>query len=169
MVIIVFGLPGSGKSYLASHLASRLDAVYLNSDEVRLTLFPVRTYSDEEKKQVYRVILNQARLELSKGRDVVLDGTFYKSKIRNEFSTALHAFSPCFIEVIADESLILQRLKRPRKFSEADASVFALIKTQWEPMQDDHLILTSTDSNLEEMIHQALAYIHPLRHQTKDS
>jgi predicted kinase len=169
MVIIVFGLPGSGKSYLASHLASKIDAVYINSDQVRLTLFPFRTYSDEEKKLVYRFILKQAQLELSKGKDVVLDGTFYKTEIRDEFTRTLHAFSPCFIEVIADESLILQRLKRPRKFSEADASVFTLIKTQWEPMQDDHLILTSTDSNLEEMIRQALAYIHRLKHKTIDS
>lgn len=143
--------------------------MYLNSDQVRLALFPVRTYSDEEKRQVYSVILEQARLELSKGKDVVLDGTFYKSAIREEFARALQSFSPCFIEIIADESLVLQRLQRPRKYSEADAFVFSLIKAQWEPMHEEHLVLTSTDSNLEEMINQALAYIHQLEHQTKNS
>ena len=35
MVVIVFGLPGSGKSYFASRLAGIISADYINSDRVR--------------------------------------------------------------------------------------------------------------------------------------
>jgi len=35
MIIIVFGLPGSGKSYFASKLAERINARYINSDVIR--------------------------------------------------------------------------------------------------------------------------------------
>jgi adenylylsulfate kinase len=33
--ILVMGLPGSGKSYLADKLASKINAVWLNADRVR--------------------------------------------------------------------------------------------------------------------------------------
>ena len=53
MVIIVCGLPGSGKSYFAERLAKKIDADYVNSDRLRKELFPSRTYSDREKATVY--------------------------------------------------------------------------------------------------------------------
>jgi len=35
MIIVVTGLPGSGKSYFAQQLAPLMDAEYINSDKVR--------------------------------------------------------------------------------------------------------------------------------------
>ena len=49
MIVIVFGLPGSGKSYFASHLASMINADYINSDKVRRTMFDTRTYQKRKK------------------------------------------------------------------------------------------------------------------------
>ena len=57
MVVIVFGLPGSGKSYFASRLAKKLEADYISSDQVRKKLFTRPDYSEEGKKQVYKKLV----------------------------------------------------------------------------------------------------------------
>ena len=64
-----------------------------------------------------------------------------------------------FIEVRAEESLIRERLKRPRKDSEADFEVYKKIKKQWEPLDEDHLILQSTDDNIKEMLEKTADYL----------
>ena len=35
LTILIFGLPGSGKTTLANKLAKKLDATHLNADQVR--------------------------------------------------------------------------------------------------------------------------------------
>lgn len=157
---IVFGLPGSGKSYLASRLAEKLKAEYINSDKVRLSLYPVRSYSEEEKLSVYQTILAMTREFLQTGRSVIVDGTFYKESIRQEYKDELAAGTKVFfIEVIADEALIYERLRQHRPYSEADESVYQKIKGQWEPFREDHLILQSSNRNLDEMLDHALNYL----------
>ena len=89
MVILVLGLPGSGKSYFAERLAQKIHAEYLNSDQIRKEMFPDRTYSDSEKARVYEALLKKMQEAIDKEKDVVLDATFYKNKIR-ECLDALH-------------------------------------------------------------------------------
>src|SRR4051812_21998983 len=85
MVIIVFGLPGSGKSYFASNFADKINANYINSDQVRRTMFDKRTYAINEKLGVYDEMLKQAREAERKHINIVLDATFYKNEIRKIF------------------------------------------------------------------------------------
>ena len=65
-----------------------------------------------------------------------------------------------FIEVRADESLIRERLKKTREYSEADFDVYKKIKKEWEPLNERHLILHSTDDNISGMLQQAINYLH---------
>lgn len=60
MVVIVIGLPGSGKSFFASQLAQLINADYINSDQVRKTMMPPGHYSQQEKHSVYSQMLTQA-------------------------------------------------------------------------------------------------------------
>ena len=43
--------------------------------------------------------------------------------------------------------------------SEADFEVYQKIKNQWEPLNEDHLILQSTDDNINEMLNKAAGYL----------
>jgi predicted kinase len=47
MTVIVFGLPGSGKSYFATRLAELLNASYISSDQLRMQLYAKRTYTEK--------------------------------------------------------------------------------------------------------------------------
>lgn len=156
MIIIVFGLPGSGKSFFASQLARKLKAGYMNSDELRRELFTVRTYTEEEKMVVYEKMREKMNNALEHNFTLVLDGTFYKESIRNKFREEVADKNELtFIEVTASESVIRSRLKKPRPVSEADYEVYKKLKDQWEPMKEEHLVITSTNNNIEEMLSKA--------------
>ncbi len=161
MIIIVFGLPGSGKSYFASRLAKRLEATYVSSDVVRKQLFTVRKYAGEEKTKVYDVMNKEMKEAIQHGKDIVLDATFYKENIRNKFKETAEAFKEkiIFIEVWADQKIILKRLSMKREHSEADFSVHLHIKKVFEPLKSDHVIIQSTQENIMEMMGEAFNYI----------
>jgi predicted kinase len=165
MIIIVFGLPGSGKSFFASQLAKKLNAGYINSDQLRMNMFSVRTYSPEEKRTVYDTIRRAMKEAIKNKVNLVLDGTFYKESLRKQFQRdARERLS--FIEVAADESVIQDRLTKPRTFSEATFEVYKKIKIEWEPMKEDHLIIQSTNNNIQEMLNKAEDYLAKY-HDTK--
>ena len=161
MIAIVFGLPGSGKSYFASHLARLINAEYITSDKVRRTMFDTRTYSKKEKLAVYNEMISQIGESVKQHKNLVLDATFYKNDIRKKFlNKAENNDGIIFIEIRAEEDLIRERLKRPRKYSEADFKVYKKIKKQWEPFKGKHLILQSTDDNITGMLEKTADYLH---------
>lgn len=156
MILIVFGLPGSGKSYFAARLATLINADYINSDRVRKSIFSSRTYSKQEKHLVYTQMLKQMKLAIQQHKNLVLDATFHENDMRTKFSdAALAAGGVTYIEITADESLIRDRLSRSREDSEANFEVYKKLKEQWEPLAEKHLVLRSTNNNIEEMLRQA--------------
>ncbi len=158
MVVLVFGLPGSGKSYFASRLAAQMGAEYINSDQLRLMMFPVRTYSNEEKQAVYEAMLSMAKGRIRQGKNVVIDATFHRHSLRTHFMESLKGELIWFIEVVADEETIRKRLSMPRQFSEADYAVYEKIRYDWEPMTEPHLVLDSSEP-VEKMLLQAVRYL----------
>jgi predicted kinase len=160
MVVLVMGLPGSGKSFFAARLAELTGAVYINSDRVRKELVPDVRYTREEKRLVYDEMLRLAEQAVTEDRQVVLDATFYTMEIRYRFTQVLQELEEvAFIEVVADEELIRERLKKPREDSDANFEVYREIKEEWEPLQDGHLVLRSTDGNIDSMLDQAVEYL----------
>ena len=161
MIVIVFGLPGSGKSFFTCRFAAMINADYINSDRVRKKLFVSKTYLIKEKLEVYNEMLAQMKEVVKQNKNLVLDATFYNKDIRKKFlDGAKGAGSICFIEVKAEESVIRKRLKEKRVDSEADFEVYKKVKKQWEPLHEDHLILTSTNDNVNEMLYKAADYLH---------
>ena len=113
MIIVVFGLPGSGKSYLAQHLSRMLHADYITSDAIRKELFRHPSYSENEKKKVYDEMLKRIA-ESEYHKEVVVDATLSDISIRTEFISKIKNIAAVyFIEVTAGEGLIQHRLGRP--------------------------------------------------------
>lgn len=167
MVVIVFGLPGSGKSFFASRLAGMINGYYIKSDRVRKEILNKRNYSVEEKLSVYNAMLSQLIKAAKQNKNIVVDATFYKNEIRINFISKVPENELIvFIEVIADESLIMERLKKPREDSEADFEVYKKIKEEWEPMDEPHLVLKSTDENINEMLLKTTDYLQ-LKNDTR--
>jgi predicted kinase len=160
MIVIVFGLPGSGKSYFASRLAIIINAGYVNSDRLRKEMFRDRTYSEREKAAVYKAMLEKMKEAMNQNRNLVLDATFYKNETRKLFIQEAERMDGIFfIEVKADENIIRERLKEERPYSEADFEVYKVIRQHYEPMNEPHLILESTNENIDNMLQKAVDYL----------
>ena len=160
MIIIVMGLPGSGKSFFAAQLAAMIQATYINSDQERKKLLAIRTYTEKEKLFVYDTMLEKMKKLINENNNLVLDATFYKHEIRQQFiDEAKGKTILFFIEVKTSVTIIRERLKKIRPDSDADFEVYKKIKAQWEPLKEKHLILQSKNDNINEMIAQALDYL----------
>jgi predicted kinase len=95
-LILVGGLPGTGKSTVARTLAERLGADFLNSDIVRKGLagigpgaaspapFKGGIYTTAMSELTYAELLVQAESVLRSGRSMVLDATFSSEKRRRQ-------------------------------------------------------------------------------------
>ena len=83
-LVVVGGLPGTGKSTLASSLGERLGAAVLRTDELRGDIVPSTgaapyehgRYRPDSTNAVYQSLLERARLCLMQGESVVLDATW---------------------------------------------------------------------------------------------
>jgi predicted kinase len=162
MIVIVLGLPGSGKSYFASRLAEVIQADYINSDHVRKQMFSKRIYSEQEKGAVYDAMLEKMKTLVKLNKDLVIDATFQREDSRQLFIRQLRGkVELFFIEITANPDLIRRRLKKERPFSEADFEVYELTRQQWQPVREPHLSLESTDENIDYMLETAVNYLRP--------
>jgi len=161
MIVMVAGLPGSGKSYFAEKFAGRLGAEYINSDRVRHEMDALGKYSFDDKLVVYREMMQRALRAIQSGKPVVVDATFYRHTMREMFLqlAAAHNSPIQVIEVTADEALVKARLNAARKYSEADFDVYKKIRDEFEAITTPHLTLRSTNDNIADMLSKAIAYI----------
>jgi predicted kinase len=161
MMIIVSGLPGSGKSYFAENLAIQLGAAHISSDRERNSMGARGRYSYEQKLSIYNAMARKTRQLVESGKHVVVDATFYRSEMIDLFKgVAKECRCPIwFIKIEANDDLIRERIRKPRKDSEANYDVYLKIKDQFEKLKVPHLILRSRRNNIKAMLSSALEYI----------
>lgn len=160
-LVIVLGLPGSGKSYFAKRLAAKLNAEYINSDLLRKKFSMSGKYSQKDKTLVYLEMEKLAEGFIQAKRLVVVDATFYLRKLRDRFiSLSQRLFCPYYlIQIVTDEELAVKRVSKPRKDSEADYAVYQLLKKEFESVDSPHLTISSTGDNIDQMLELAYTYI----------
>lgn len=164
MLILICGLPGTGKSTIANALARKIGATVLRTDEIRKKLFEDPRYSDEEKELVYRVIFLIAEHLLRNRCNVIIDGTFYKRAIRKRiYEIAENTKSRLeVVECVAPEYLIKRRTEsgRKRALSEADYEIYKKIKDEFEPIERKHIVIDTSrppEQNLEQLLSELRA------------
>jgi len=168
MMIIVMGLPGSGKSFFAQHLAKALNAEYLSSDRVRSTLKMSGKYSLNDKLYVYEWLANLAEGAIDRKANVVVDATFYLQQTRElflEIARRRNIDIKCIL-IQASETVIKKRLEQPRKESEADYQVYKKIKKEYENIDIPCLRLTSKSDNIDLMLELAQEFIETKKNES---
>jgi predicted kinase len=162
MIIVVYGLPGTGKSWLSQRLGREFNAVHLNTDIVRDRIGKRGDYSQAAKKQVYGQLLEQAGEKLQQGGNVIVDGTFHKKEQRTRIREIARKSGKkiFFIEMQAAEKTIAGRLERRRDHSEADFNVYLKLKGESDYSGESRLVLFSDAGPDEEMITRVKEYIH---------
>lgn len=161
MLIIIRGLPGTGKSTLSRKLAERLGAVHISSDSIRLKLIEKRTYSEREKMMVYDKMIETA-VGFLQNKSVILDATFYKRELLEKARKAAEEVkkSCILIECVLSEEKVKERIaQRDKDESEANFEVYKKVKSVFEEIAEDHLII-NTEEELEAQIAKVLDYLN---------
>jgi aminoglycoside phosphotransferase family enzyme/predicted kinase len=169
-VVVVAGLPGTGKSALAEALAARLPYGMLRSDAVRKELAGVATdqslapeyYTPEWSQRVYAELARRMVGRLEQGERVVIDANFRQEGQRRMFlDLAIQWGVPALmLHCQASDDVVRERLRqRQGDASDADWNVYQQLAATWEPIgAATRRDLATLDANqaLEGVVEQAM-------------
>ena len=122
-LIVVSGLPGSGKSYFSRRLAERLPLPIVESDAMRQVLAPKPSYSPGESERLFRACHALIGDLLRKGISLIFDATNLIERHREQLYRIADS---------ADAKLIIVRLEAPPELVRQ-----RLERRQTEPDQND--------------------------------
>jgi adenylylsulfate kinase len=168
MLIIMAGLPGTGKTTLARAVARRVGGIVLDKDALRAALSPPEMieYSTTQDDFVVTLMLQAAAylLDGEPRRVVVLDGRPFARKYQVEAVVRVaerHAWEWRLVECVAPDQTVKRRLARSRQTHPAANRTFALyqkMKIAWEAIRREKIVV-ATNVPLKVSVQQVLEYM----------
>jgi predicted kinase len=170
MIVIMAGLPGTGKSTLARALALRLPGTVLDKDSIRAAIFEPAyvEYSLSQDDFCGEIMLQTAAYLLSKHADlhVLLDGrTFSRQYQRDrviEFSSQVGT-TCATLECVCSEATALGRIAEAVAANSHIAAnrtpeLYREIRMAWESIDYPKLVI-DTDENLDSWVDRAVCFL----------
>ncbi len=175
-LVVVGGLPGTGKTTLAHRLAMATGWPVLSSDVVRKRLagldpeadasaaFGAGIYSDVMTATVYEALLEEAELHLVLGRSVIVDASWirqcWRDAAREVAERSLAEYLPIRCRVPEDvaRARISRRARAGAQPSDATASIHDEMATALEPWTD--AVSVDTSAGVEEPLQVILEAIN---------
>ncbi len=169
-LIAVGGLSGAGKSALAGALAPQLGrppgAIWLRSDLERKAMFaveesdrlPASAYTPETTHDVYRRLIEKARVALRAGQTVLLDATFATAAERAVAAGAAAEVGVAFAGIFLDAPLATRLKRIARRHGDAsDADADVASRQTAEPLGERGWAALPAGGELAETTRLALA------------
>lgn len=150
-LIIMVGVPGSGKSFLARTLSAALGAELIQTDAVRKAMFPQPAYTPAEASAVYAACHRAIVEALVRGARVIFDGTNLAERRRRtlyqaaERARAKHAI----VVAYAADEVIRARLRHraaggdPEDQSDADLAIYLRMRGHARPIPHPHIVVNT--------------------------
>lgn len=156
-LVMLCGLPGTGKSYFAAALARRVPVVVLSSDRIRKILVPRPRYSRGEHRRVFAAAHWLLEELLGAGYAVVFDATNRTERARQPlYAIAERAKARLVVlEFDVPEEVARQRLEGRAggaaagaagyvDYSDADWRIYCQMRQGGEPLGRPHWRVDST-------------------------
>mgnify|MGYP001110052693 CR=1 FL=1 len=152
-LIVLSGLPGTGKTYFCQKLVARLPFVVLESDALRKTLFPTPTYAAEESTRLFQAVHHLIEDLLRKGIPIILDATNLSERHRERLYNIAERLNAklILVRLKAPPEVVHERLKaraagKDKTLSDADWEVFQRMQPTMERIRRQHFAVdTSRD------------------------
>ncbi|MBC8476750.1 MAG: AAA family ATPase [Dehalococcoidia bacterium] len=153
VLIVVSGLPGTGKSFFSRRLAERVPLLVLESDALRKALFSLPSHSAGESSQLFRAVHLLIEELLKDGISLVLDATNLSERFRERLYSIADRTNARLVMVLveAPPEVVRQRLEDragdPEDNSDADWSVYCQMRPSVERISRNHYVIdTSRDT-----------------------
>jgi predicted kinase len=168
MIVLMAGLPGTGKTTLADELAARTSGRVLSKDQVRRSVFLEEEieYSSRQDDLCVGMILDIAAhlLERNPSRMIFLDGRPFSRRyqINNVIARADSLHQPWrILECVCSEKTAKQRLERDvatgaHAAGNRDYQLYVDVKARFEAIMRAKALI-DTDLPLEACVQRALA------------
>lgn len=147
-LIVVCGVPGVGKTTVATTIAERLNGELLRTDVVRKDVLPDPEYTEEETRMVYRELFDRGREAIERGDSVVLDGTFRARRFRDHAAGVADRSNATFrlVKVECAPEVVKERIAdRTDDASDADFEIHVKYRKEFEPLEREHLTVDNSN------------------------
>jgi adenylylsulfate kinase len=170
MIVLMAGLPGTGKSTLARELAVRTAGRVVSKDEVRHALFNSEEieYSTRQDDFCMQIMLQTAGYLLAQTprRMIFLDGRTFSRRyqIENVIAAAAEMRQPWrILECVCSDETARRRLEadaraRAHVAGNRDFQLYLKVKTRFEAITHPKAVI-DTEQGLETCVRQGLAVI----------
>ncbi|MFO7538487.1 MAG: ATP-binding protein [Chloroflexota bacterium] len=166
-LLLLVGLPGSGKSSIVTRLQHHFPTVVISTDGMRTQLCQNSRYTAAAMGNVYELCYALIERRLEAGQRVVFDASNYLAARRQHvIRLAENCGAAVAIATIqAAQETVRQRLQRRMSkqrsdddLSDADWSVYKWMVEAQEPVTDPHIILDTTATLPEQLAAQLAQY-----------
>ena len=167
-LVMLSGLPGTGKSFFALELVKRVPLLVLESDRLRKALVRDPKYTRGEHSRVFAACHLLLEEFLGQGRRVLFDAANLTERFRQPvYQIALLASAPLvLIRFTAPEETVRRRLANraagldPQNYSDADWLIHTRLRQGDQPIQREHITLDTSgdiDQAVEDVARLVLA------------
>ena len=147
-LIVLMGLPGTGKSYVSEYLRKKYGYIILSGEEITTQLFGTEKVSGDQYIQAYNYLRSEAVKLISQGKSVVIDGTNLKHSFRQQIYDEVKCDKLVLIYLKTDDKTALDRISKRQ--NSCSPETYDKFKSQIEePSVDENVfVLTSNDQLL---------------------
>ncbi|MGI5841059.1 MAG: AAA family ATPase [Patescibacteria group bacterium] len=146
-LIVLMGLPGSGKSYVAEYIHKKYGFVLLSGEEITTQMFGTEKVSGKQYAEVYKSIRQKASELLSHGNSVIIDGTNLKHEFRQQIYNEVKCDSTLLIYLKVDDDTALDRISK--RNNSCSPETYKKFKNQIEePFPEENAFMIISDSYL---------------------
>lgn len=163
MLVVVCGLPGTGKTTVSGTIADRVDGDRLRTDVIRKELVADPDYAPAETRRVYDELFARARSVAEQDGTAVLDGTFKRESDRLRARNLAAELGVPFhlVHVECDPAVAKERIAtRADDESDADVAVYETHRDAFEPIGMEHHSVDNSGS-LDATVAQVEAQFPP--------
>ena len=151
-LVILSGLPGTGKSHFARELAKRVPFLIVGSDRLRKVLVPQPCYTRDEHIRIFAACHRLVEKLLAEGYRVIFDAANLSERVRQPlYDIAERLAVPlALVKFTASLEVIRCRLDeraaglRSDSYSDADWLVYCQLLPGEEPIERPHFTVDSS-------------------------